>query len=94
MSDQGVRPISSSLGQLVSSGQLVCVDYVRPSTSEGHNSFIRTPIWVFLDSMESPLSQEYIPKYIEYDRIKIKDIKKDLTYNMQMTEYEFRGQNS
>ena len=50
---------SSSSGHLVSSVQLVWVDYVRPSTSEGHNSFIRTPIWVFLDSMESPLSQEY-----------------------------------
>ena len=49
---------SSSLGQLVSSGQLVWVDYVKPPTSVGHNSFIRTPIWVFLDSMESPLSQE------------------------------------
>ena len=34
-------------------------DYVCPLTSEGHNSFIRTPIWVFLDSMEIPLSQEY-----------------------------------
>ena len=34
-------------------------DYVWPPTSEGHNSFVRTPIWVFLDSMESPLSQEY-----------------------------------
>ena len=35
-------------------------DYVRPPTSEGHNSFVRTPIWVFLDSMEIPLSQESI----------------------------------
>ena len=34
--------------------------HVRPPTSEGHNFFIRTPIWVFLDSMESPLSQDYI----------------------------------
>ena len=60
MSDQGVRSSSSRSGQLVSSGQLVWVDYVRPPTSEGHISFVRTPIWDFLDSMESPLSQEYI----------------------------------
>ena len=50
---------SSSLGQLVSSGQLVWVDYVKPPTSEGHKSFFQTPIQVFLDSMESPLNQEY-----------------------------------
>ena len=59
MSDRGVRLSSSSSGQLVSSSQLVWVDYVRPPTSEGHNSFFRTPIQVFLDTMESPLSQEY-----------------------------------
>ena len=35
-------------------------NYVRPQTSEGHNSFVRAPIRVFLDSMERPLSQEYI----------------------------------
>ena len=35
-------------------------NYVRPPTSEGHNFFVRAPILVFLDSMESPLSQEYI----------------------------------
>ena len=59
MSDQGVRLSSPRSGQLVSLGQLVWVDYVRPPSSEGHNSFIRTPIWVFLDSIKSPLSQEY-----------------------------------
>ena len=32
-------------------------DYVRPPTSESHNSFVRTPFWVFLDSMEIALSQ-------------------------------------
>ena len=31
---------------------------MRPSTSEGHNFFVRTPFQVFLDSMESPLSQD------------------------------------
>ena len=35
-------------------------DYVWPQTSECHNSFIRTLIRMFLDSMESPFSQEYI----------------------------------
>ena len=58
MSDQGIRSSSSRSGQLVSSGQLVWVDYARPLTSEGHISFVRTPIWVFLDSMERPLSEE------------------------------------
>ena len=62
MSDQGVRLSSPRSGQLV---QLVSwsssgFDYVRPPTSEGHNSFVRNPFQVFLDSMESPLSQEYI----------------------------------
>ena len=60
MLDQGVRSSSSRSGQLVSSGLLVWVDYARPPTSEGHISFVRTPIWVFLDSMEIPLSQKYI----------------------------------
>ena len=54
MSDQGVRSSSSR------SGQLFWVDYARPPTSECHISFVRTPILVFLDSMEIPLSQEYI----------------------------------
>ena len=47
-------------GQLVNPGQLVRFAYVWSPTSESHISFVRTPIWVFLDSMESPLSQEYI----------------------------------
>ena len=60
MSDRGIKLSSSRSGRLVSSGQLVWVDYARPPTSEGHISFVRTLIWVFLDSMDSPLSQEYI----------------------------------
>ena len=60
MSDEGVRSSSTRSGQLVSSGQLVWVDYARPPTLEGHNSFVRTPFRVFLDSMEIPLFQEYI----------------------------------
>ena len=35
-------------------------DYVWPPTSEGRNSFVRTPFQVFLNSMERPLSQESI----------------------------------
>ena len=60
MLDQGIRSSSSRSGQLVSSGQLVWVDYARPLTSEGHIFFVRTPIWVFLEYMESSLSKEYI----------------------------------
>ena len=47
-------------GQLVNPGQLVRFAYVRPPTSEGHISFVRTLILVFLNSMERPLSKEYI----------------------------------
>ena len=72
MSYLGVISSSSRSGQLVSSGQLVWVDYTRPPTSEGHISFVRTLIWVFLDSMESPLSQEYIHMPEEYIRCQIK----------------------
>ena len=39
MSDRGVRSISSRSGQLVSSGQLVWVDYASPPTSDGHIFF-------------------------------------------------------
>ena len=60
MSCLGDRLSSSCRAQLVSPGHLVRVDCIRPSTLEGHISFVRTPIWVFLDSMESPLSQESI----------------------------------
>ena len=31
--------------------------HVRPPTSDGHNFFIQTSFWVFLDSMEIPFSQ-------------------------------------
>ena len=43
-------------------------DYVGPPTSEGHNSFVRAPFRVFLDSMESPLSQESIHMHVEDNR--------------------------
>ena len=37
--------------------------HVRPPTSEDHDFFVRTPIPVFLDSMEIPLSNDsnYVP---------------------------------
>ena len=31
---------------------------MRPPTSDDHNFFVRTPFRVFLDPMESPLSQD------------------------------------
>ena len=40
-------------------------DYVWPPTSEGHNSFVRTPFLVFLNSMEIPLSQYSIRIHVE-----------------------------
>ena len=68
MSDRGVRPRCQTELSQVRSARPVQVnssrfDYVRPPTSEGHNSFIRTPFLVFLDSMEIPLSQESIHIY-------------------------------
>ena len=60
MSDRGVIRCSSKSGQFVSSSQLAWIDCARPPTSEGRISFVRTLIWVFLDSVERPLSQEYI----------------------------------
>ena len=60
MSDRDVILSSSKSSKLNSPGQLVCVDYLRPLTSEGHNSFVRTPILLFLDSMEIPLSHKSI----------------------------------
>ena len=34
--------------------------FCLPPISDGYNFFVRTPFWVFLDFMESPLSQEFI----------------------------------
>ena len=39
--------------------------HVQPPTLEGHNFLVRTPFWVFLDSMESPLSQDSIRMSVE-----------------------------
>ena len=41
------------------------VIHVRPSTSEGHNFFVRAPIRVFFDSMEIPLSQDYSHVFVD-----------------------------
>ena len=37
-----------------------CTVCVMPSTSDDHNFLVRAAFWVFLDSMESPLSLESI----------------------------------
>ena len=39
---------------------LVATVHGKPPTSDGHNFFVRTPFWMFLDSMEIPLSIESI----------------------------------
>ena len=40
-------------------GRLGLDSHVRPPTLDGHNFFVRTPFWVFLDSMKSPLSEDF-----------------------------------
>ena len=37
----------------------------QPPTSDGHNFFVRTPFWVFLDSMEISLSYDSIHILVE-----------------------------
>ena len=44
---------------------LVVIVHRKPSTSDGHNLFVRTPFWMFLDSMESPLSSKSIHIYLD-----------------------------
>ena len=41
-------------------GRLGLTIYVRPPTLNDHNLFVRTPFWVFLNSMERSLSQDSI----------------------------------
>ena len=81
MLEQGVKSSSFRSGQLVSSGQLLLVDYARPLTSEGHISFVRTPTFMFLESMESPLIQEYInmPEW-------------DIIFQNEVLDQDFPGQ--
>ena len=45
----------------------------KPPTSDGHYFFVRTPFWVFLDSMEIPLSQDS-------SHIPMEDIRLTLTH--------------
>ena len=44
---------------------LVVTVHGKPPTLDGHNFFVRTPFWMFLDSMESPLSLESIHIYLD-----------------------------
>ena len=46
-------------------GRVGLATHVRPPTSEGHNFPVRTPIRVFLNSMEIPLSQDSIHVPVE-----------------------------
>ena len=39
---------------------LIATIYGKPPILDGHNFFVRTLFWMFLDSMESPLSLESI----------------------------------
>ena len=62
MSDRGVRLSLLRSGQLSQSARLGVTTYNLQLRK------VRTPIWVFLDYMESPLSQEFI-HMPEEDRI-------------------------
>ena len=44
---------------------LVVTVHGKPPTSDGHNFFVQTLFWMFLDSMESPLSLESINIYLD-----------------------------
>ena len=44
---------------------IVVTVYRKPSTSDGHNVFVRTPFWMFLDSMEIPLNPKSINIYLD-----------------------------
>ena len=44
---------------------LVAIIHGKPPTSDGHNFFVRTPFWMFLDSMEIQLSLESIHIYLD-----------------------------
>ena len=44
---------------------LVATVHGKPPTLDGHNFFVRTPFWMFLNSMESPLSLKSIHLYLD-----------------------------
>ena len=46
-------------------GRLGLTIQMRPPTLGGHNVFVRTPFQVLLDSMENPLSPEFIHILVE-----------------------------
>ena len=46
--------------------------YCWPPTSDDHNFFVRTPFRVFLDSIEIPLSLEFIHIYLDNIEIHIR----------------------
>ena len=56
---------SGCWGWSVRAGRVGLDTHVRPQTLEGHNFFVRTPFWVFLDSMESPLSKDFSHVHVE-----------------------------
>ena len=72
----------------VSSSSSGC-NYVRPPTSEGHNSFVRAPIRVLLDSMKIPLSQEYIDMPEEDIICQTEVIDRDLSGQVSSTSSGF-----
>ena len=46
-------------------GRVGLPSHVLPPTLEGHNFFVRNLIWVFMDSIEIPLSQNFICMPVE-----------------------------
>ena len=50
---------------------LVVTVHKKPSTSDGHNFFVRTPFRMFLNSMERPLSIKLIYMYLDEIRTHI-----------------------
>ena len=62
----------------------VSLHNVNPPTSNTHNFFVRTPFWVFLDSMESSLSPSVLIASLK--SIGIHDKKRD-RYNYEIAIY-------
>ena len=52
-------------GQVGQAGRVGLATHVRPPTLEGHNFFVQTLFQVILDSMESPLSQNFSHVLVE-----------------------------
>ena len=43
---------------------LIAIVHGKPLSSDGHNFFVQTPFWMFLNYMERPFSIESINIYI------------------------------